>query len=388
MDNRKFINFKFKKFINDYLLWMKSEGYAGFTITRYEQVLNYFKVFILRSECIWDDVFTYNTLVKFQKETGLSLTSCAVKGLANYFFRHGIIPSPIKKPVYPLPDIFEKYIDYYTGIKDVSHLQTLRVRRVLKAFSDYLDKDIIEPKSVRIQHIDAFLAEYNKNYSKKTCGTSRSILRGFLTYLYQNRIIKRDLAKFVIGAPVFAQSKPPKFLRPDEIGCLFENLTGTTPKELRTAAMVYLGFTLGLRPKEISLISLDDIEFKKGEICIPDRKNTNPARLPLPESTIKAVAAYILGGRPTTDSRRLFMTFRIPYKPILPVTVSMDIANVMKTTGLPSTAYWLRHTYGQNLLEAGVTLFEVKKMMGHDSMQSTQGYLHIHIKLMREVLFE
>lgn len=387
MDNRQPVNPQLKKMIEDYLLWMMSEGYASCTITRYEQILNYFKTFILGSERKWNDVFTYDTFVTFQKESGLSLASRVVKGCAAYLFKQGIIPYPIKKPVWLLPEIFEEYLDYYVRVKDTSRLQILRVRRSLKAFSDYLDKNIIMLKSVRIEQIDVFLAEYNRNYTKETCGTNRSILRGFLTYLYQNQILKRDLAPLIIGATVFAQSKPPKFLRPDEIRCLFESLTGTTQKELRTAAMVHLGFSLGLRPKEISLISLDDIGFKKKEICIPDRKNTNPARLPSPESTIKAVAAYILGARPKTDSRRLFITVRVPYKPVLPVTVSEDIAGVMKKAGLPSTAYWLRHTYAQNLLEADVSFFEIKEMMGHDSIQTTRCYLYVHTKLMREVLF-
>jgi site-specific recombinase XerD len=350
MDNRQPVNPQLKKMIEDYLLWMMSEGYASCTITRYEQILNYFKTFILGSERKWNDVFTYDTFVTFQKESGLSLASRVVKGCAAYLFKQGIIPYPIKKPVWLLPEIFEEYLDYYVRVKDTSRLQILRVRRSLKAFSDYLDKNNIMLKSVRVEQIDAFLAEHNRNYTKKTRGTNRSILR-------------------------------------DEIRCLFESLTGTTQKELRTAAMVHLGFSLGLRPKEISLISLDDIGFKKKEICISDRKNTNPARLPLPESTIKAVAAYILGARPKTDSRRLFITVRVPYKPVLSVTVSEDIAGVMKKAGLPSTAYWLRHTYAQNLLEADVSFFEIKEMMGHDSIQTTRCYLYVHTKLMREVLF-
>ena len=133
----------------------------------------------------------------------------------------------------------------------------------------------------RIEQIDAFLTVHSRHYTKKTRGTHRSILRGFLTWLHRNKILKRNPAPLIIGAPVFGRSIPPKFLRPDEIKGLFESLTGTTPSELRTAAMVHLGFYLGLRPKEISRIRLDDIEFKKQEICIPDRKNTNPARLPL-----------------------------------------------------------------------------------------------------------
>jgi len=35
-----------------------------------------------------------------------------------------------------------------------------------------------------------------------------------------------------------------------------------------------------------------------------------------------------------------------------------------------------------------VSLYEIKEMMGHDSIESTRKYLHVHIKLMREVLFD
>ena len=57
--------------------------------------------------------------------------------------------------------------------------------------------------------------------------------------------------------------------------------------------MIYLAYTLGLRPKEISLISLNDIAFAKEEIILPNRKNTTPLRLPLPEEALKAIVAYM-----------------------------------------------------------------------------------------------
>ena len=379
---------RLEKAVSDYLLWMISTGYADSTCMRYQQILTYFSRFITQRAIPWDVVFTFGTLKDFQKESGLILTPHAVRGLSRYLFKQNRIKKPIEKPVQPMPEVFEEYLDYYTRVKDISRLQMLRARRTLAAFSDYLDKNSIMLKTVRIEQIDAFLAAYNRNYVKVTCGTHRSILRGFLAWLHQNRVLKRNFAPLIIGAPVFAQSIPPKFLRPDEIRCLFKSLSGTTPLELRTAAMIYLGFYLGLRPKEISRIQLNDIEFKRQEICIPDRKNTNPARLPLPDHCIKAIAAYILGGRFAVDSRSLFITDRAPYRPVLPVTVSKDIAGAMKKAGLSSSAYWLRHTYAQNLLEADVSFFEIKEMMGHDSIQTTRRYLHIHTKLMREVLFD
>ena len=379
---------RLEKAVSDYLLWMISNGYADSTCMRYQQVSNHFAHYIIQQAIPWDAVFTFDTLRDFQKESGLILASHAVRGLSRYLFKQNRIKRPIEKPVQPLPEVFEEYLDYYTRVKDISRLQMLRARRTLTAFGDYLDKNSIMLKTVRIEQIDAFLAAHNRNYVKGTSGMHRSILRGFLAWLHQNRILKRNFAPLIIGAPVFAQSIPPKFLRADEIRCLFESLIGTTTIELRTAAMIYLGFYLGLRPKEISRIRLDDIKFKKQEICIPDRKNTNPARLPLPDRCIKAVAAYIVGGRPATDNRRLFITVRVPYRQVLPVTVSKDIAGAMKKAGLSSTAYWLRHTYAQNLLEADIPFFEIKEMMGHDSIETTRRYLHVHTKLMRKVLFD
>jgi site-specific recombinase XerD len=60
----------------------------------------------------------------------------------------------------------------------------------------------------------------------------------------------------------------------------------------------------------------------------------------------------------------------------------------IRAAGLNGTAYWLRHTYAQNLLESGASIYQIKEMLGHDKIESTRVYLHVHIKLMRQVLFD
>ena len=110
-------------------------------------------------------------------------------------------------------------------------------------------------------------------------------------------VLPKDLAPLVVGVPQYAQAKPSKFLRPHEVQQLFGSFEPVSPKELRTHAMLHLAYSLGLRPKEISLIRLDDIAFSHGEISLPDRKCQNPIRLPLSAAAIKALAAYIKGER-------------------------------------------------------------------------------------------
>ena len=375
--------------ISDYLLWMISNGYANSTFIHYEQVLNHFLRFIDQRAIPWDAVFTFDTLKDFQEESGLTHASTPVRGFSRYLFQQDRIPRPLKKPTQKLPEIYEEYLLYYEKSRQVHHLNILRAGNTLFALNCYLEEHDIKLPHIRIEHVDDFLSKHNARFTATTRQNQRSNLRGFLRYLYQDRgILRRDLGSLIIGAPLFGQAKPPKFLRPHEVKQLFASLSTSSPGSLRTSAMIYLGYTLGLRPKEISLIRLDDISFSQREITIPDRKSNNPIKLPLPEVTIKAIAVYIVGARPETNERALFLTFRVPYKPISPGSVSQDIRTAMRKANLPSSAYWLRHTYAQNLLQAGASIFEIKQMMGHDKIQTTQRYIHIHTQLMREVLFD
>ena len=86
--------------------------------------------------------------------------------------------------------------------------------------------------------------------------------------------------------------------------------------------------------------------------------------LPVPDKTIKAIAAYVLKARPKKSKyRNLFLSLKIPYRPINPGTVMRCISKVMKESGLFSPVYSLRHSYAQNLINAGATIYESKEML-------------------------
>jgi len=179
---------------------------------------------------------------------------------------------------------------------------------------------------------------------------------------------------------------PPKFFRAHEIKQLFESFDFSSFTNIRNYALVHLAYSLGLRPDEISLITLDDISFTQSELTLTARKNDCPDKLPLPENTIKAIAAYIVGARPKSSYRRLFLNLVAPYRPISAGSVCQHITECIRKAGLPGSAYWLRHTYAQNLLEAGSSVYEIKEMMGHITINSSEKYLNIHIKLIRRVI--
>jgi site-specific recombinase XerD len=308
--------------------------------------------------------------------------------LSDYLFSQGKIDQPLKasKPHVPLPDMYEQYLDYHAKALQSSAEHLSGARGVLRLLHVYLSRQKIKLPDLKIQHLDAFLATFK--VSDSTRRIYRAHLRGFLKYLYhEQKVITRDLAPLLVGPPMFAQSKLPKFLRPEQVKTLFDSLALSTPAQMRTYAMVHLAYSLGLRPVEIARITLDDVSFQQAELTIRERKGCNPVTLPLPEKAVKALALYVSKGRPEGPSRSLFLTHQFPFRPARANTVVGSISRAMKQAGLPSTAYWLRHTYAQNLLHTGRTIYEVKEMMGHHNIQSTHRYLHIDTALMRKVLF-
>jgi len=379
-----------KQAIEDYLLWMKSVGYTHRTCQSHQTQLNPFLCFNKKTTVNWEKLFTSQYLEGFKKVSDKT-TLTAVRGLSRYLFGQGKIaqPLPRRSPAINLPKIYEDYLSYQQTHRQANARLISSIKRVLVAFNQYLIAHKIDLAALKIEQVDAFLAQFLASFAAASCRIYRGKLRGFLKYLFHERhIIKRDLAPFVVSRRQYAQAKPPNFLRPQEIRKLFAGLTIDRAFDIQTYALVQLAYTMGLRPKEISRIRLDDINFSAQQLKVPERKGKNPVELPMPEHTVKAVAAYVIAARPQSEHRRVFLTRLPPFRPMSPNGVGRHITKAMRDSNLLSTAYWLRHTYAQNLLEAGCSIFEIKEMLGHDKIESTKLYLHVHIKLMRKVLFD
>jgi len=377
-----------EKAIESYVNRMASEGVSPIIRQRRHRQLDRFFEFVKRKRLAWHHIFTFDSLASYQKTVDTEDTDIVVD-LSRHLAEENKIPDSLEKKTPPLPEICQSYLDYYAQSRQPARSQLRFSKRIILALHTYLEKSNTPLKNLTIDHIDAFLAVFSAPLALSSRRHYRTHLRRYLTYLHHYRgILTRDLAPLIVGPASYAQAKPPKFLRADEVARLFAAAKFETALDLRTHAMLHLAYTLGLRPREISMITLDDIDFSEGQLRVMDRKSNSPVKLPLPEQTVKAVSAYIIGGRVNSSHRALFLDIVAPHNPVKPGTVSRNIRDLMRAAGLTSTAYWLRHTYAQNLLESGASIFEIKQMMGHDRIQTTKRYLHIHTKMMREVLFD
>jgi site-specific recombinase XerD len=375
--------------IDAYLEWMRSINYTSASCQLHRRQLMLFLSFVKNRRFDWQQLFTEKSRAHFKKLSGLQRTA-ALNGLCRYLAEDGQISAPLPRQPQPRkrPGLFEDYVRYCRQSRRTSVRQSNSIRRVLSALCEYLKINEIAINRLRLKVLDAFMAEFCRPFLPTTCRNYRSIVRGFLRYLHQQQILKEDLAPLLVGAVQFAKAKPPKFLRPHEVKQLFDSLPSGSAKALRTYAIVHLAYSLGLRPVEISGLQLDDVSFGKAMLRLRRRKNDVPLELPIPEKTLKALVAYMVGGRPKSKDRHLFLTLCAPYGPMVPGLVGRYIQEAMQKAGLKGSAYWLRHSYAQHLLSAGASIYEIKEMLGHGHIESSRKYLHVHTDLMREVIID
>jgi len=357
-----------KEAIRDYLQWVRStERRGGKKLISHGLVLVDFIDYVKEKNVDWEGMFTFDTLNAFRIHTNHKNPSDAVKGLSLYLFEKGRIPQPLKIPPYhiDLPEIYEQYLIYQEKNINVSYIQIKFIRRVLIYFNAFLERLHVELGDLKLGHVEAFMVEPHKSLTPATCKIYRFCLRDFLQYLYHERkILPQDLASLVVGARLFDKSKSAEFLQPEELQKLFSNLKLTTPIHIRTYAMVHLAYYMGLRPMEISRIKLDDIDFKKKELLLQNKMTNCFTIRPMPEKSIKAIAAYLLTRPKKSKYRNLFLNLKSPYQPISPGTVTRCISKTMKQSGLLASPYSLRHAFALNLINAGAAMYEMKETQG------------------------
>jgi site-specific recombinase XerD len=147
--------------IEDYLQWMTENGYAKSTRKEYARVLRWFKLFIKKRRCLWDEIFTQEMLRQFKKSARPHPIH-AVTGLSRYLFEQGKIARHLgtKDQSVNLPQIYEDYLIYHQKTYQASNQKLKHIKVVLIAFHKFLEKHRIKLRTLTIEKIDAFLSEY------------------------------------------------------------------------------------------------------------------------------------------------------------------------------------------------------------------------------------
>jgi integrase/recombinase XerD len=208
-------------------------------------------------------------------------------------------------------------------------------------------------------------------WSKKTV----TALAGFLRFLHVSGVTSRPLAA---ALPKVAghRHRLPCELTDDDITRLLAGCDRQRVVGLRDHAIVTLLWRLGLRAGEVAGLSIDDIDWHRGELTIAGKGNRQK-RLPIPADVGEAIVTYLRSGmrRVPPHCRALFVTVRAPEGAMTGTGVSDVVQRLAQRAGMASMGpHLLRHGAATELLRHGASWPEIAQVLRHRSLAVTASY--------------
>jgi len=291
----------------------------------------------------------------------------------------------------PFADALPGFFDYLTGERGLRPGSLRAYRHHLVRFEDYLTRIGVQALSeLAPAMLTAFVAERAATgLSKATVRDGCGVLRVFLRYAHREGAVASDLSGVLDRAQFYRLSSIPRSISWDEVALVLAGVERRSPSGKRDWAILMLLITYGLRSREVAAFTLDDIDWKRERLRVPERKAGHSTAFPLSSSVGEAIADYLKHGRPETTSRRLFLRAVAPLEPIGPAAVSSRARHYLLKAGIDVPrpgSHTLRHTTVQRLVDADFTLKTIGDFVGHRSARSTEIYTKVAVGPLREVV--
>lgn len=290
-----------------------------------------------------------------------------------------------------LDALVEQYKQYQRrtrGLRDQTLLGYERlVRRFVRAA---VGDDPIDPTRFTPSDVVDFIASMTARFSPRSMKAVRGTLRSFFRYLRVEGLCDEQLEAAIPTVAHWRLSSLPRYLTDQQLEQMLASCDASTPCGDRDHAILLCLSSMGLRPREVADLRLEDIDWRAGVVQLRTRRNRRDAALPLPRKAGGAIVAYLRGQRPVTDERRVFVQHhgRHRGRPISSKAVSAVVVRALQRAQVESPlagAYVLRHTVATRMVRQGASLKEVADFLGHRSLDTATIYAKADLSALREV---
>ena len=210
-------------------------------------------------------------------------------------------------------------------------------------------------------------------------------LRAFLRFCFVEGLVDGDLSAAALAVTGRRRSSLPKGIAPGDAQRLLESCDRRRSDGRRDYAILAVLVRLGLRAGEVARLTLEDIDWRAGEIVVHG-KGRRTDSLPLPADVGEAIVAYLRRGRPKTTRREVFLRLLAPIGPLGRGGVSCVVRRACRRAGMAEIgAHRLRHTLACEMVAAGVELPDIGQLLRHHGVSSVSIYARVNINALREL---
>jgi len=300
------------------------------------------------------------------------------------FQQHRNNPSPAHKEIIS----FDKYLNQVCGLAESTRLS--RRRFVGNFLRDQCGDGPINTEKFTPLNLMRYVSSHSRGYTPGTVSVMATSIRSYIKYLQFRGDVDNHLIHVIPSPPMWRLADYPTVMSDEQVEVLIASFDDTSPSGERDRAMALCMLHMGLRASEVANLALEDIDWQRSTLKLCQGKSRAGRILPLMNSCGKAIARYLKSGRPSTDSRQVFVRHTVPVGSIMS---SENVRGAMRRAynraGFPSSwtgTHILRHTAATRMLNNGASLKIVADVLGHQSIDTTIIYSKVHIKSLETVM--
>ena len=290
------------------------------------------------------------------------------------------------KPFHKLIEDYEAHLLLEKGLagntivsysNDVRHL------------ADYLTEERVTVDSITADHLHEFLALVHEiGISPRSQARMISGIKSFFNFLILDGYIEENPAEF-IESPKLSRDLP-DVLSIEEIDAMIAAIPSDKDESLRNHAIIETLYGSGLRVSELIDARLSRLDLGE-RLLIVEGKGSKQRIVPVSPTAARLIEEWLpqrnrMNIKPEGDDI-IFLNRR--GRPLTRVMIFYIIKSLAELAGINKNVspHTLRHSFATHLLEGGANLRAIQEMLGHETIATTELYLHLdRSRLRRELL--
>lgn len=287
-------------------------------------------------------------------------------------------------------NMIQEFLNYLRYERNRSELTVCTYGRSLEDFESYfknlnsqlswesVDSDIIR---------DWMESMMDKGDMASTVNNCLSAVRSFFRFALARHLVEHDPAYAIKGPK---KQKPlPQFVREDEMDRLLDvpDMWGDSYKDFLARAIILLFYATGIRLAELIGLDNKDVDFAAHQLKVTGKRNKQRI-VPFGEELEHTLMAYMARRNqelPVKLDDALFLNDKGRRMSRYQVEVIVKKHLSMVTTLKKRSPHVLRHSFATAMLNNGAGLESVRKLLGHESVATTEIYTHTTFEQLKKV---
>lgn len=273
--------------------------------------------------------------------------------------------------------------------------KTLKAYRIdLAQFSALVDQRNLE---LTREGIMEYIADLHQQYRPKTIRRKIASIKAFCSYLEYEELIKENpfsRLRLKLSAPLILPRTIPLSAIEAILTAAYQvKEHSKTPEQrdmvLRDIAVLELLFATGVRVSELCALQCGDVRLDEGEIKIYGKGAKERFVQIANPDVLEALYSYQEAYKDIMAQAGTFFVNRLR-RPLSDQSARSIVDKYGKLAGVEAhiTPHMFRHSFATLLLEEGVDIRYIQRLLGHSSIVTTQIYTHVAGKKQRDILSE